>query len=984
MDRWDARLDPNTNQVLRAADTAAEAGPSSAPIAPLVPDGIDNQARRKAAQLDRRIRATITDPTMNPAEQLRAWADDWQSTVQDSESPLTKKHREQSLSDWAGYLIVVEPNLPKDDHWARATVKSHAAKFLYSKVKTTPPRANKKVLKARTLTWWTGLLLHSIVTYTRDSTGHKCGISLLVTDGLYKEIKNAILKLIRDFKLDRHGNKRIYFGRTELQMILEKYLDSTEHEGRQVCVQHMNAYLVTFYFSSRASSLGPTHEMWREMDYEPLLRDLTILCFGRLNWEIDVDFLHYKTAINTAVGQKQTFRISGVSKAHNALFDLTVTLMAHLYMMEAFETKYKASVSLIFRKATSKGRQFVEPPIAAKAQSFYTSLRYWAGKAGLPRAGYTALRRDTGNMFALQLGAKLAKDILNHHVQGVFRGSYSKNMQNLKLVGIRLGEVAGRKEGAPGEQLKEHDNMHLFASYAVEALVRADIQDPEAVKSEQDAARRTFRDSLKDKEPIKTLHESRVAAWDVYIKCFSATAKGYVMSTANANKIFKRATGELKLKHEDSNPLVFQDPWTKINTEPARKAFLDAEKSFLAKQKELLRRYDEDDKNTKNWDILSSPLSGTPEERRKMVETLMKEQPSRHIKQAVDDAMGRIAPPASLQDAAAVRTWASNLRDASAATAVQEYDNDEDAQEEAGDQDKLFAFFDRLSFDDPSPDLASPVAIDNVTANVTPADDDDEPEEPLEPLENRPDVQESDEADVLDIPITDMREAMFLYLVQPVVTARSYAKYKQQHEDGKEEYKCPRCALYTHLDPVPEAAFPTIAKFNRHILSTHSEWADLELEMVDAESGTFHCPAGDLTLAKTVEQVRDHALDDCVNAVAYRRLVQEAKDATPATTDNRSFRHRRHGKSNVANDVHRFEEDDSEDDGAQETAIDAKSRTKRLLAAAADRTDSEDAATVGQNLIRYIDETDGDIPQLPQNSKGVKQAEWDALGLDPW
>ncbi|KAF8195919.1 hypothetical protein K438DRAFT_791236 [Mycena galopus ATCC 62051] len=363
-------------------------------------------------------------------------------------------------------------------------------------------------------------------------------------------------------------------------------LKSSSHTGRPVIVQHMVADLTTFFFSSRASSLGATHQKWLTLEYNPTLRDLTIYCYGKMQWEIDFRIRFFKTAINTPVGQEQTFRISGVLRAHNALFDLTVALMAHLWIMGAFKKKYETPEELLedvsraqieldpdmldlplFRKSVPGGREFVDPPEAAMSRSFYDSFRYWAGEAGLPRAGYGALRRDTGNLYGLQMGRRIAKDILNHHDQGPFRTSYSLNMENYKLVNIRLGEVAGTKESVPSEKLMAHEEQHTFKSYAVEALIRSNAQKPEE-KADTQKIRDNYRDKLKESPPLKELYERRQSAWTNYLKCFNKTAQGYVPSTANANKIMARATGDKVLKKEDSTPLAFQAPWNKTRTDP--------------------------------------------------------------------------------------------------------------------------------------------------------------------------------------------------------------------------------------------------------------------------------------------------------------------------------------------------------------------------------------------------------------------------------
>ncbi|KAF8195918.1 hypothetical protein K438DRAFT_791172 [Mycena galopus ATCC 62051] len=154
-----------------------------------------------------------------------------------------------------------------------------------------------------------------------------------------------------------------------------------------------------------------------------------------------------------------------------------------------------------------------------------------------------------------------------------------------------------------------------------------------------------------------------------------------------------------------------------------------------------------------------------------------------------------------------------------------------------------------------------------------------------------------------------------------------------------------------------------MSKFERHVLTNHSAWADLELDIVTANS-TFHCPAGDFEDAESVEAVRDHALSNCVQAALYRKLKKEAVDALPKTDETRSFREKRQGRSNVANEVNKFQLDpNSKEVVVQET--DVKSRLKELIGAAAARSSSvDDAEHVAQVLIDYLDEA----PETPLSS----------------
>lgn len=77
--------------------------------------------------------------------------------------------------------------------------------------------------------------------------------------------------VVHDFKLDRHTDRKIYFGRHKLQLTLNKMLDDTLLTGRQVAIQNTTRFLLPFYFSNRASLLGPTHKKWRDLNYASVI-----------------------------------------------------------------------------------------------------------------------------------------------------------------------------------------------------------------------------------------------------------------------------------------------------------------------------------------------------------------------------------------------------------------------------------------------------------------------------------------------------------------------------------------------------------------------------------------------------------------------------------------------------------------------------------------------------------------------------------------
>ncbi|KAJ7150931.1 hypothetical protein C8R43DRAFT_493005 [Mycena crocata] len=890
MEEWE-NLDPNVAHILHHAERINQAGSSNsvAPTsvisanvaahrlpqtAPDLPNDLAEKVAGKALRLEARLRRTLNDPTLDPAEELIRRADEWAKTIESLESPLTQRARVRTLADWGAFMTVTDKTLPSNRHWDKDIVKANAVRFLYSKVENTDARPNKKTIKSRTVTWWCGLFLHAIATYAREpETNNKCGLNILI-NGLYKELKDATGHIIRSHKLDRHADVRIHIGRHELQMIISCILDATRTSGRIVALQHIIRWLIAFFFTTRASSLGATDKKWRELDYVPLCGDLRIFVRGIMDMYMDFRLRHFKTSISSNVGTEQTVRIDGVLFAHNAMFDLTVPTLAHLYLMGAFKIKFKSIEELfafsggeleidpafadtpLFREATPGGHDFASPPKAAMSRSAYDGLAHWAGEAGLPRIGWGCLRRDSGNLFGLQMGRKTAEDALHHRTRGPFRPAYSLNLLNVDSVPVRLGEKAGTKESVAGEKIKEHEERHLFQSYAVEAMVRRAHEDPDA-KQHSLEARKQFKRDLQEKEPLKTFDLARTTSWQIYRGHFPAKAKEYSMQTDSARKMYKIASGETVLKKPGRVPLVFVK--SKAAAANARDAFINDQEKFLACRKDLVRQHDRTEKNVQNWELRNGPLSGTAEERNTIMKVLTTPNPSEHIRQAVADALALAKAP-STTDQQSVQGWASALGMAQIATAILEAEDDPDAHEEYGDHDRLISYFDRMTMDEPSSLLAPTKTTGKGKATTTndpkgkgktsnESDDDDDDNSLPEGL----DVDESTEEDILNIPIADVRKDLFAYYVEPVLTARAYEKLKVNEAEvaaGAEPgYKCLRCQLYVHNLP-KKMTFLSIAHLERHLRSKHSEWKELELKIVTlAADGatTYTCPAGDYT-----------------------------------------------------------------------------------------------------------------------------------------
>jgi hypothetical protein len=67
-------------------------------------------------------------------------------------------------------------------------------------------------------------------------------------------------------KLQRHLNKKNYFGREEFQLMVEQALDDTKLSGRKITIQRIAIIALAFIIGLRPSSLGPCEKAYEEQE----------------------------------------------------------------------------------------------------------------------------------------------------------------------------------------------------------------------------------------------------------------------------------------------------------------------------------------------------------------------------------------------------------------------------------------------------------------------------------------------------------------------------------------------------------------------------------------------------------------------------------------------------------------------------------------------------------------------------------------------
>jgi hypothetical protein len=73
--------------------------------------------------------------------------------------------------------------------------------------------------------------------------------------------------VVQKYKLDRWQDHKVYVGRAEWLMVIEQALLDSELYGRMVKLQILCAGDMTFFWTLRPGSLGPSYDEFAELGY---------------------------------------------------------------------------------------------------------------------------------------------------------------------------------------------------------------------------------------------------------------------------------------------------------------------------------------------------------------------------------------------------------------------------------------------------------------------------------------------------------------------------------------------------------------------------------------------------------------------------------------------------------------------------------------------------------------------------------------------
>lgn len=819
-----------------------------------------------------------------------AAADDFSKNVKSSEAPSTIKAREYMEAAWGEFLERFWPDVPEEAHWHVGVIDKCATKFMYYLVNTTVPRrVDRKRIKARTLFAFMTLFIHLVIRYAVDpATSRRMGLILLTKYRLHTRLKDQVLALIHHFKFDRHYDKKLYFGRQEIQMMIDTAMLSKNM--RLVKMNVILRVIFPFYMTSRPSSMGPFCKEYAKLGYYLKLSNLHIYRRSRLVWTIAINFRNYK-GNNSFLGKEQTFYLESVTRPHNLAFCIVTWMITYLYAIKAFKKKFTSLTELYdcedaeFLLDDDVGEWAMFPAIKPGGQEFFemvraaTSLAISASIGGLCKisdlavaAGY-AIRRETGNKFGILHNDKLAKMIMAHQAESIFQSHYSKTTENVDPVGMIMGEVQGQKVVV---------ERQAYLRCAVRAIIRQEMSqeeddnsDSEEPSSKPTSGRKSVMPVAEKKAVLSAdseMNDANTAVDDqreVYYNCFTHNVRKY----KELSRIYRIATGEIPAgKNKD---FTYAEGYNADNVleiyEELQKRVTAHRKLHKVKSRHLTTDY----LRKRTRQDTEGPLPGTSEQVDAAV--AKSNEVSSFLQPILKETMTKTGSGSN-----PITANTTTTKDATPTPGkVGDPDDDDDDVDgvplgEFADPDHMRPIFAMMHALDTECPPTSAMDDDLNSDNVAPADHDiDEEEEPNECL----------------LSVTEVRAGMMEALMEPIEADRQDAKH---YDEVTKTWTCPKCKLFKHDPEMRQGkTYKTRQNFRRHMRRVHTEWKDLELEMVshwtnddELRYREYVCPCTYYSHA-TQDMVRKHMIStDCSNKIHHHKLLRSHNKIVLNRDDN--------------------------------------------------------------------------------------------------
>ncbi|KAJ6525436.1 hypothetical protein DFH09DRAFT_1416443 [Mycena vulgaris] len=480
------------------------AGPLGRPIDSIKATATHEDGKRQLdrMKLTRVVSAARGDGNEEDRDRLLANYETFLTSLIATRSEKSERDRKRHEVLWTACLLYFDDNFDQEKVWYKETVEQWAPVYLLWLFDHTKPLPGRPCLKASTVDGWSKRLIENILHFTWDPVlGKKAGMTVLTVGGLFHKLHEIVHNVIMQNALERTMNQKHYYGRPEVQRLIEVILGSGRHR-RRGAIQIILKLIFGMILALRPSSIGPANDLLASLGRFLKLRHLKVyrapgggfafvirLCIDNLKASRPISTLPNadswrQMSLTTVEAEELVFMLESVLNGVNVLFDPTMWMILWLFIRGALPYDSLHELSKGEEAEIEIKKEMLDEPLfviiekgmpttkVAKAGSATQAVTYYAHKAGLPGGGMGTLRREAGDKFAVQLGERVARDVLNHATEGVFRRHYSRNVAHYDLTRIRLGELPGPEEKFAGEKLQAALGKFTYLEFAVEAMVR--------------------------------------------------------------------------------------------------------------------------------------------------------------------------------------------------------------------------------------------------------------------------------------------------------------------------------------------------------------------------------------------------------------------------------------------------------------------------------------------------------------------------------
>ncbi|KEP46508.1 hypothetical protein V565_195030, partial [Rhizoctonia solani 123E] len=349
-------------------------------------------------------------------------------------NPYVAWDRQYMLNAHSTFLSLYQPELPVEAHWYTNTVIQFAANIFVHRVTTSRGRDGGPI-QSRTAIGWLGHYIHAICTYTREPvTLLRTGLTVL-RRGLYARLENILKWCVIEYSLVRHSKIQQRLDCDALQLIFEVMIKRTKHHGRAVVFQNMNAANFLLSGALRPGGLQANNPLYAERGWYMKASDCEISVVHKFCYSVKVTVDNWKGYLGT-IGDRKVFTFGPVTKAHNLIFELALTLILDFMACKGFE------------EIENLDQLFACTLAVLKLKESFKSMLLWLKRGPRGLLQYT-----------LTLGQELTLYLLNHNNRTgkVMDNHYTTGVEDMPLTQLLHGKLKGK--------LTETEQMALQANW---------------------------------------------------------------------------------------------------------------------------------------------------------------------------------------------------------------------------------------------------------------------------------------------------------------------------------------------------------------------------------------------------------------------------------------------------------------------------------------------------------------------------------------